>query len=124
MGYESAARMVPQAAPTAQRAEAARLEQRLREIEEEIVRLEGERAMTKQHLEDLRRRLTICPKCGRDRDFLADADGVLVHVLEDPEDTDLLEAGKPLFCPKCGEVFLYAGSRSRQPPIKAALRRR
>lgn len=84
------------------------LERRLKEIQDEVARLEGERVTTRTHLEALRRELTHCPKCGREEDFLTDGGGYLAHVLEEPDDTDLLTPGKPLFCPACGEVFLYA----------------
>lgn len=91
---------------------------RLAEIERSIRRFQEERRRVLERLDNVRRvrrapvtttaRLDIhCPKCGRDRDFLADNGGYLGHVLEDPHDTENLEPGKPLFCPDCGEVFLF-----------------
>lgn len=101
------------------RQEAAKLEKHLADLNHQLAKLEQERVDTKRRLEALRQELTICPKCGRDRDFLADEGGFLAHVLEDPEDTELLTAGKPLFCPACGEVFLYQGA---QKPTTASLK--
>ncbi len=99
-----------------------RFEQRLAELELELEALEKERQMVQTELETLRRELTICPKCGRDKAFLTDEGGVLIHVLEDPDDTELLSPGKPLYCPTCGEVFLYAGpvpaTPVKLPPIR------
>jgi ribosomal protein S27AE len=104
----------------------AQIRRRVRDIEDELQRLQNERTALevraakmatarkvrkeKATAAAVRRKhpSVVCPRCGRDRDFLTDADGYLAHVLEEPGDTELLTDGKPLFCPACGEVFLYA----------------
>jgi ribosomal protein S27AE len=106
----------------------AQVRRRLRDIDTDIERLREERRVLKDRLRRLERdarqgvdrrkartvepakdrgNAAMCPRCGRDRDFLTDADGYLAHVLEEPGDTELLAEGKPLFCPACGEVFLW-----------------
>lgn len=97
------------------------VERRLAEVNTDLLHLEKERSTLQQQVQDLRRSLTMCPKCGRAKDFLADEGGVLIHVLEEPDDTDLLVPGKPLFCPACGDVFLYNGPA---PPVVVATPRR
>ena len=97
------------------------LRDRLKEIQRSITRLEKERATLEARLKQRSARganpkaptagAVSCPKCGRDRDFLTDNGGYLGHVLEDSQDTDALEPGKPLFCPACGDVFLYKPSK-------------
>lgn len=99
------------------------IRRRIRDIGTEIDRLDRERDSLKKRVRELEKAQATrtkkarqvapstggvsCPRCGRDRDFLTDADGFLAHVLEEPEDTELLSSGKPLFCPACGDVFLY-----------------
>lgn len=93
------------------------LRRRLIEINDQIKRLQKERDTVEARLAVQAKQKApaakpaqaevTCPKCGRDHDFLTDAGGYLAHVLEDPSDTDLLDSGKPLFCPACGEVFLF-----------------
>lgn len=110
-----------------------KLKERLKEIDRSIERLQRERGIVEARLKQLdaaRPKPTAkaapkapavrCPRCGRDRDFLTDNGGYLGHVLEDSADTDALEPGKPLFCPNCGEVFLYqpAAPVRPQPPAR------
>jgi ribosomal protein S27AE len=102
-------------AASALQTELGQLERRLHSIDEEMARLLKEKVDTQHHLERLRLQLTMCPKCGRDSDFLTDEGGVLIHVLEDARDTDLLSPGKPLYCPGCGDVFLYSPPMVAQP---------
>jgi hypothetical protein len=93
------------------------LRQRLKEIDRNIERLRREHDVVAQRLKLLetsnarasaaKAPLVACPKCGRDRDFMIDRGGFLGHVLEDADDVEDLEPGKPIFCPACGEVFLY-----------------
>lgn len=106
MGADVAAKPRPADA----RSQLAELERQMAIIELEQEALESKRVGVQAELEHVRRQLTHCPKCGRDKDFLTDEGGVLIHVLEDPDDTELLSANKPLFCPNCGEVFLYAAT--------------
>lgn len=101
------------------------LSDRLTEIERSMRRLQEERRRVVEKLAALRRTRTApvtvdarldvhCPKCGRDSDFLTDNGGYLGHVLEDPHDTENLEPGKPLFCPDCGEVFLFPRAQPKR----------
>ena len=94
------------------------LKDKLLELERNMARMERERDairsklihynMVRMHGEKPKvTPLVSCQKCGRDRDFLTDNGGYLAHVLEDPEDTEALQPGKPLFCPGCGDVFLF-----------------
>jgi hypothetical protein len=94
------------------------LKDKLTELERNISRMERERDAIKSkliHYDMVRMHgdkqklvpLVSCLKCGRDRDFLTDNGGYLAHVLEDPQDVEALEPGKPLFCPGCGDVFLF-----------------
>ncbi len=101
---------------------------RIRDIDQEIERLDNQRDALKRRAKELEKAQSArtkkarrvapasggvaCPRCGRDHDFLTDADGFLAHVLEEPEDTELLTPGKPLFCPACGDVFLYEPKES------------
>lgn len=96
----------------------ASLKDKLIELERNIARLERERDAIRTKLINynmVRNQggkpkvipLVSCHKCGRDRDFLTDNGGYLARVLEDPEDTEALQPGKPLFCPGCGDVFLF-----------------
>jgi predicted RNA-binding Zn-ribbon protein involved in translation (DUF1610 family) len=102
------------------------LRRRLRDIDGEIARLTSDRKDLEARLKTMETQKSRskstkkkparstgveCPRCGRDRDFLTDADGYLAHVLEEPGDTEMLADGKPLFCPACGEVFLYAAPK-------------
>lgn len=108
--------MLSKLAPSG-REEQSRLVKRLAEIESSLSRLQDERVETKRRLEEIRIQNTNCPKCGREKDFLTDDEGVLVHVLEDPDDVELLSPGKPLYCPACGDVFIYAGpAKSSKKP--------
>lgn len=91
------------------RDEAERLAKRLSETDAYLLRLQRERADAQRKLALLRAAEVTCPKCGRDHDFLTDEGGYLAHVLEDASDQELLSPGKPLYCPTCGEVFLYRG---------------
>lgn len=88
-------------------AELEELERRLAALELRLDELARERESTQKRLAGVRAQLNHCPKCGRRRDFLTDEGGFLAHVLEDSQDTELLTPDKPLFCPDCGEVFLY-----------------
>jgi hypothetical protein len=106
------------------RAEVTQLERTLQQIDIQLGTLNKERKRTSERLEQLRRSLTICPKCGRDEDFLTDEGGVLIHVLEDAQDTDLLSANKPLYGPDCGEVFLYQPAPLGRPALRAVPRAR
>lgn len=94
------------------------LKDKLVELERNITRMQREREAIRSklmHYNMVRKHgdkpkvtpLVSCQKCGRDRDFLTDNGGYLAHVLEDPEDTEALQPGKPLFCPGCGDVFLF-----------------
>lgn len=94
--------------------EVERLTRRMAEIELDLERLEEKRKETRRALETARAQANMCPKCGRAEDFLTDEGGYLAHVLEDKNDTDLLEPGKPLYCPDCGEVFLYVAPPENQ----------
>lgn len=49
--------------------------------------------------------LPACPECPTNHGFLADIDGVAYHVLEDDQDTQLLEEANNLLCPNCGAIF-------------------
>lgn len=49
--------------------------------------------------------LPACPECPTTHGFLADIDGVAYHVLEDDQDTQLLEEAVNLLCPDCGAIF-------------------
>lgn len=103
------------------------LRQRLKEIERSIERLRREEALVARRLERIRSKKAAggtravpvsCPKCGRDRDFMVDRGGYLGHVLEDPDDVEDLEPGKPIFCPACGDVFLYARAAAPTPKTR------
>jgi hypothetical protein len=92
------------------------LRARLAEIDRTVDRLRKEREIVESRLKRLEgprapkasaKPLVLCPKCGRDRDFMIDRGGYLGHVLEDPDDIEDLEPNKPIFCPACGEVFLF-----------------
>ncbi len=49
--------------------------------------------------------LPACPECPTTHGFFADIDGVAYHVLEDDQDTQLLEEASNLLCPNCGAIF-------------------
>lgn len=51
------------------------------------------------------RTLPMCPECGATHDFLLDLEGAAYHVLEDDDDTDLLEDAANLLCTRCSAVF-------------------
>ena len=90
------------------RAQQGQLRRRLKEVDQSVRRLQAERSAIEERLRRLNRDATVsCPKCGRASDFLTDNGGYLGHVLEDPADNETLEPGKPLYCPDCGDVFLY-----------------
>lgn len=93
------------------------LERSLAEVEMELEEKQRERDEIQGRLQALRDAYNHCPRCGRDRDFLTDEGGYLAHVLEDPNDTELLDPGKPLYCPDCGEVFLYSRLPVKTPVV-------
>lgn len=47
-----------------------------------------------------------CPHCHATRNFLVFDGGSMLRVLEDAEDTELLEEGRSLVCENCGEILL------------------
>lgn len=51
------------------------------------------------------RTLPVCPECNATHDFFVDLDGVAYHVLEDDNDTDLLDGAPNLLCVRCNAVF-------------------
>jgi len=90
----------------------AELERRLRELDAIGARLSLDRAHAVERLAQLRKEHLACAKCGHTDGFLTDAGGYLARVLEDPTDTEMLQPGKPLYCPECGEVTLWDPPRA------------